>query len=141
MHKLQTNKGARYFMIAFIVLFLIMLLRFFYIQAVGVVQNVNVKDLANEQHNKNGVLEANRGTIYDQTGKVLVQDSTTYRVVVNLKGNDKVKNKDETAEQLATALEIDKEDVLKNFHEGVRKLKSEKLAGICLGKRKNKLKN
>lgn len=52
MHKLQTNKGARYFMIAFIVLFLIMLLRFFYIQAVGVVQNVNVKDLANEQHNK-----------------------------------------------------------------------------------------
>ncbi len=60
-------------------------------------------------------LEANRGTIYDQTGKVLVQDSTTYRVVVNLKGNDKVKNKDETAEQLATALEIDKEDVLKKF--------------------------
>ncbi len=48
--------------------------------------NVNVKDLATEQHNKNGVLEANRGTIYDQTGKVLVQDSTTYRVVVNLKG-------------------------------------------------------
>ena len=101
---------------------------------------MNVKDLANEQHNKNGVLEANRGTIYDQTGKVLVQDSTTYRVVVNLKGNDKVKNKDETAEQLATALEIDKEDVLKISMRGVRKLKSEKLAGICLGKRKNKLK-
>ena len=101
---------------------------------------MDVKDLANEQHNKNGVLEANRGTIYDQTGKVLVQDSTTYRVVVNLKGNDKVKNKDETAEQLATALEIDKEDVLKISMRGVRKLKSEKLAGICLGKRKNKLK-
>ncbi|AIM06459.1 penicillin-binding protein [Bacillus anthracis] len=118
MHKLQTNKGARYFMIAFIVLFLIMLLRFFYIQAVGVVHNVNVKDLATEQHNKNGILEANRGTIYDQAGKVLVQDSTTYRVVVNLKGNGKLKNKDETAAQLADALEINKEDVLKNFHEG-----------------------
>ena len=50
--KLQTNKGARYMMIAFIVLFLIMILRIFYIQAVGVVHNVNVKDLANEQHNK-----------------------------------------------------------------------------------------
>ncbi|MDM5239380.1 penicillin-binding protein [Bacillus cereus] len=118
MHKLQTNKGARYMMIAFIILFLTMLLRFFYIQAVGVVQNVDVKDLANEQHNKNGVLEANRGTIYDQTGKVLVQDSTTYRVVVNLKGKDKVKNKDETAGRLADALEIDKEEVMKNFHEG-----------------------
>ncbi|MED2150995.1 dihydropteridine reductase, partial [Bacillus thuringiensis] len=118
MQKLQTNKGARYMMIAFIVLFLIMILRIFYIQAVGVVHNVNVKDLANEQHNKKGVLEANRGTIYDQTGKVLVQDSTTYRVVVNLKGKDKVKNKDETAQQLADALEIDKEEVLKNLHEG-----------------------
>ena len=80
--------------------------------------NVNVKDLATEQHNKNGILEANRGTIYDQAGKVLVQDSTTYRVVVNLKGNGKLKNKDETAAQLADALEINKEDVLKNFHEG-----------------------
>ena len=53
-----------------------------------------------------------------EAGKVLVQDSTTYRVVVNLKGNGKLKNKDETAAQLADALEINKEDVLKNFHEG-----------------------
>ena len=37
---------------------------------------------------------------------------------MNLKGKDKVKNKDETAQQLADALEIDKEEVLKNFHEG-----------------------
>ena len=43
MQKLQTNKGARYMMIAFIVLFLIMILRIVYIQAVGVVHNVNVK--------------------------------------------------------------------------------------------------
>ena len=32
--------------------FLIMILRIVYIQAVGVVHNVNVKDLADEQHNK-----------------------------------------------------------------------------------------
>ncbi|OFD59788.1 dihydropteridine reductase [Bacillus mycoides] len=118
MHKLQTNKGTRYMMIAFIVLFLTMLLRIFYIQAVGVVHNVNVKDLANEQQNKNGVLEANRGTIYDQNGKVLVQDSTTYRIVVNLKGKDKLKDKEDTAQRLADALEVDKEEIMKNFHEG-----------------------
>lgn len=118
MHKLQTNKGARYMMIAFIVLFLTMLLRIFYIQAVGVVHNVNVKDLAKEQQNKNGVLEANRGTIYDQNGKVLVQDSTTYRIGVNLKGKDKLKDKEDTAQRLADALEVDKEEIMKNFHEG-----------------------
>lgn len=139
MQKLQTNKGARYMMIAFIVLFLIMILRIFYIQAVGVVHNVNVKDLANEQHNKKGVLEANRGTIYDQTGKVLVQDSTTYRVVVNLKGKDKVKNKDETAQQLADALEIDKEEVLKNFHEGRTQVEIGKIGRNLSREKKEKI--
>ena len=44
---------------------------------------------------------------------------------MNLKGKDKVKNKDETAQQLADALEIDKEEVLKTFMKGVRKLKWE----------------
>ena len=68
MQKLQTNKGARYMMIAFIVLFLIMILRIVYIQAVGVVHNVNVKDPRMNNIIK-GVLEANRGTIYDQTGR------------------------------------------------------------------------
>ncbi|PER08589.1 dihydropteridine reductase [Bacillus cereus] len=139
MQKLQTNKGARYMMIAFIVLFLIMILRIVYIQAVGVVHNVNVKDLADEQHNKKGVLEANRGTIYDQTGKVLVQDSTTYRVVVNLKGKDKVKNKDETAQQLADALEIDKEEVLKNFHEGRTQVEIGKIGRNLSREKKEKI--
>ncbi|MDA2187257.1 penicillin-binding protein [Bacillus cereus] len=139
MQKLQTNKGARYMMIAFIVLFLIMILRIVYIQAVGVVHNVNVKDLADEQHNKKGVLEANRGTIYDQTGKVLVQDSTTYRVVVNLKGKDKVKNKDETAQQLADVLEIDKEEVLKNFHEGRTQVEIGKIGRNLSREKKEKI--
>ncbi|MFC9446438.1 penicillin-binding protein [Bacillus cereus] len=141
MQKLQTNKGARYMMIAFIALFLIMILRIFYIQAVGVVHNVNVKDLADEQHNKKGVLEANRGTIYDQTGKVLVQDSTTYRVVVNLKGKDKVKNKDETAQQLADALEIDKEEILKNFHEGRTQVEIGKIGRNLSRETKEKINN
>lgn len=141
MQKLQTNKGARYMMIAFIALFLIMILRIFYIQAVGVVHNVNVKDLADEQHNKKGVLEANRGTIYDQTGKVLVQDSTTYRVVVNLKGKDKVKNKDETAQQLADALEMDKEEILKNFHEGRTQVEIGKIGRNLSRETKEKINN
>ena len=51
MHKLQTNKGARYMMIVLLFCFLLCFY-VFYIQAVGVVQNVDVKELANEQHNK-----------------------------------------------------------------------------------------
>ena len=52
---------------------------------------------------------------------------------MNLKGKDKVKNKDETAQQLADVLEIDKEEVLKTFMKGVRKLKLGKLVGTYLG--------
>ncbi|PGM95974.1 penicillin-binding protein [Bacillus cereus] len=141
MHKLQTNKGARYMMIAFIVLFLTMLLRIFYIQAVGVVHNVNVKDLAKEQQNKNGVLEANRGTIYDQNGKVLVQDSTTYRIVVNLKGKDKLKDKEDTAQRLADALEVDKEEIMKNFHEGRTQVEIGKIGRNLSREAKEELKN
>ena len=55
---------------------------------------------------------------------------------MNLKGKDKVKNKDETAQQLADVLEIDKEEVLKTFMKGVRKLKLGKLVGTYLGKRR-----
>ena len=53
---------------------------------------------------------------------------------MNLKGKDKVKNKDETAQQLADVLEIDKEEVLKTFMKGVHKLKLEKSVGTYLGK-------
>ena len=53
---------------------------------------------------------------------------------MNLKGKDKVKNKDETAGRLADALEIDKEEVIKIFMRDVRKLKLEKLVGIYLEK-------
>ncbi|MEH7458809.1 penicillin-binding protein [Bacillus sp. JJ1127] len=141
MHKIQTNKGAGYMMILFIFLFLIMILRFFFIQAVGVVHNVNVKDFANEQHNKNGALEANRGTIYDQNGKVLVQDSTTYRIVVNLKGKDKVKNKEETAQSLADVLEIDKDEVIKYFHEGPTQVEIGKVGRDLSRETKDKIKD
>ncbi|PGO23445.1 dihydropteridine reductase [Bacillus cereus] len=141
MHKLQTNKGARYMMIAFIVLFLTMLLRIFYIQAVGVVHNVNVKDLAKDQQNKNGILEANRGTIYDQNGKVLVQDSTTYRIVVNLKGKDNLKDKDDTAQRLADALEVDKEEIMKNFHEGRTQVEIGKIGRNLSREAKEEIKN
>ncbi|PFB92784.1 dihydropteridine reductase [Bacillus cereus] len=141
MHKLQTNKGARYMMIAFIVLFLTMLLRIFYIQAVGVVHNVNIKDLAKDQQKKNGVLEANRGTIYDQNGKVLVQDSTTYRIVVNLKGKDKLKDKEDTAQRLADELEVDKEEIMKNFHEGRTQVEIGKIGRNLSREAKEEIKN
>lgn len=117
MQKFQTNKAVGYFMILFLALFLILLLRFFYVQAVGVIQGADLNELASQQHNQKGILVANRGTIYDQNGKVLAQDATSYRIVVNLKGENKLKNKEETAQRLSDALKVNKDDILKYFRD------------------------
>ena len=87
MTKFHTNKGAGYFMIFFLLLFLLLLARFFYIQATGTVDNHDLKKLAEQKHSKKGVLEANRGTIYDQNGHVLAQDANSYKMVAELKGD------------------------------------------------------
>ncbi len=93
MTKFHTNKGAGYFMIFFLLLFLLLLARFFYIQSTGTVHNQDLDALAKQKHSKKGVLEANRGTIYDQNGHVLAQDANSYKMVAALKGANSVENK------------------------------------------------
>ncbi|PEY41391.1 dihydropteridine reductase [Bacillus cereus] len=112
MNKFHTNKGAGYFMIVFLLLFLLLLARFFYIQATGTVHGQDLKTLAQDKHNKNGVLEANRGTIYDQNGHVLAQDANSYKLVAELKGEDPVKDKEDTAKKLAGVLGKGEDEIL-----------------------------
>ncbi len=50
-----------------------------------------------------------------------------------------MKNKDETAQQLADALEIDKEEVLKNFHEGRTQVEIGKIGRNLSRERRKKL--
>ncbi|MEY8347454.1 penicillin-binding transpeptidase domain-containing protein [Bacillus cereus] len=112
MNKSHTNKGAGYFMIFFLLLFLVLLARFFYIQATGTVHGQDLKKLAQDKHNKNGVLEANRGTIYDQNGHVLAQDANSYKIVAELKGGDPVKDKEDTAKKIAGVLGEGEDEIL-----------------------------
>ncbi|PGY04241.1 dihydropteridine reductase [Bacillus cereus] len=112
MNKIHTNKGAGYFMIFFLLLFLVLLARFFYIQATGTVHGQDLKKLAQEKHNKNGVLEANRGTIYDQNGHVLAQDANSYKIVAQLKGEKPVKDKEDAAKKIAGVLGSGEEEIL-----------------------------
>jgi len=112
MNKIHTNKGAGYFMIFFLLLFLLLLARFFYIQATGTVHGQDLKKLAQDKHNKNGVLEANRGTIYDQNGHVLAQDANSYRIVAKLKGEKPVKDKEDAAKKIAGVLGTGEDEIL-----------------------------
>ncbi|MFY0163518.1 penicillin-binding protein [Bacillus anthracis] len=99
-------------MILFLLLFLLLLARFFYIQATGTVHNQDLDKLAQQKHSKTGVLEANRGTIYDQNGHVLAQDANSYKLVAELKGANQVENKEDTAKKIAGVLGKDEEKIL-----------------------------
>ncbi|KLA25163.1 penicillin-binding protein [Bacillus cereus] len=99
-------------MILFLLLFLLLLARFFYIQATGTVHNQDLDKLAQQKHSKAGVLEANRGTIYDQNGHVLAQDANSYKLVAELKGAKPVENKEDTAKKIAGVLGKGEEDIL-----------------------------
>ncbi|TKI96941.1 penicillin-binding protein 2, partial [Bacillus wiedmannii] len=99
-------------MILFLLLFLLLLARFFYIQATGTVHNQDLDKLAQQKHSKKGVLEANRGTIYDQNGHVLAQDANSYKLVAELKGANHVENKEDTAKKIAGVLGKDEEKIL-----------------------------
>ncbi|MFJ8530634.1 penicillin-binding protein [Bacillus sp. NPDC094106] len=112
MNKLHTNKGAGYFMIFFLLLFLLLLARFFYIQATGTVHNQDLEKLAQDKHSKTGILEANRGTIYDQNGHVLAQDANSYKLVATLKGEKPVKDKEDAAKKIAGVLGASEDEIL-----------------------------
>lgn len=99
-------------MIIFSLLFFLLLLRFLYIQATGHVHGQSLKKWAEVKHNKKGVLEATRGTIYDQNGEVLAQDTTAYKLVALLKGDERVEDKEETARKLALVLDLSEEEIL-----------------------------
>ncbi len=116
MTKFHTNKGAGYFMIFFLLLFLLLLARFFYIQSTGTVHNQDLDALAKQKHSKKGVLEANRGTIYDQNGHVLAQDANSYKMVAALKGANSVENKEDTAKKIAGVLGKGEEDILASLN-------------------------
>ena len=111
--KFHTNKGAGFFIKVFLLLFFLLLARFLYIEATKTVHGVDLETIAQQKHNKDGVLEANRGTIYDQNGYVLAQDANSYKMVAALKGQDHIKDKEDAAEKISKVLDVSKEEILK----------------------------
>ncbi|MGG0237530.1 penicillin-binding protein [Bacillus rhizoplanae] len=111
--KFHTNKGAGFFIKVFLLLFFLLLARFLYIEATKTVHGVDLEALAQQKHNKSGVLEANRGTIYDQNGYVLAQDANSYKMVATLKGQNHIEDKEDAAVKLSKVLDVSKEEILK----------------------------
>ncbi|ASB89727.1 penicillin-binding protein [Bacillus sonorensis] len=114
------NRGAAILSICFALFFFVILGRFAFIQATGKVNGEVLAVKAKEQYEKKRTIEAHRGSILDQNGKVLAEDTSTYKVVAILDKNmtvDKkhpqhVVNKEETAKKLAPILGMDEGEML-----------------------------
>ncbi|MBU8582480.1 penicillin-binding protein [Bacillus paralicheniformis] len=109
------NRGAAILSICFALFFFVIVGRFAFIQATGKVNGEVLAQKANEQYEKKRTIEAHRGSILDRNGKVLAEDTSTYKLVAIMSKKMEpqyVKNKQLTAEKLAPILGMDEGKVL-----------------------------
>lgn len=85
-----------------------------------VVDNTNLQEFAKRRTTRDLVLPASRGTIYDNVGNVLAQDVSAYTLIAyldetrttNPKKPQHIVDIQHTAEQLATVLDIEEEQLV-----------------------------
>ena len=124
--KKQTNIMIFFYMLIFLVFFLMISGRYIYIQVTGETNDVMLTEWANELRGTSLVLPAERGKIYDNNGMTLAYNRPTYRVyaivdpeyTVNEEEPMHVIDPEETAEQLSSVLDIDKNKVIEKIKSG-----------------------
>ncbi|MDF1506685.1 penicillin-binding transpeptidase domain-containing protein [Robertmurraya sp. DFI.2.37] len=110
------NVGAAILFILFCLLFFVLLFRFVSIQVTGEAAGQPLAAKAQQIYNKNGVLEAKRGTIYDRNGEVIAEDTSSYTLIAILDEKMKpnyVSDKEKTARELAKYLDLSESEILR----------------------------
>ena len=102
----QLNERMRLVFVIIIVLFIIIMLKVFYIQ---VISYKKLNKYAKALWSRNLPLEANRGYIYDRNGIVLAGNITTTSLVLI---PNQIKDKEDTAKKLSNILKSDYNDML-----------------------------
>ncbi|WP_374721950.1 penicillin-binding protein [Peribacillus tepidiphilus] len=121
--KKNMNYGAAVLFILFGLLFFILACRFLYIQFTGEAGGEVLAARAEMKHTKYRTLEAARGSILDNRGEVIAEDTPSYTLVAILdedmttdKNNPKhVVDPEMTAEKLSKYIDMDQEEILKRL--------------------------
>ena len=119
---LNKNKNvvAKVFTLIFFLFLFILILRLGYLCLSGKVDGINLKEFSNKRNTKEETLYALRGNIYDVNGNILAQTINSYTLIAYLdpkrsEGYTKlqhVANKEETANKLATVLNMSEEKII-----------------------------
>ena len=118
------NATAKIFTLIFFLFIFVLILRLGYLCLTGKVDGINLKNFANKRNTKKETLYALRGNIYDVNGDVLAQTINSYTIIAYLdesRSKDSkvplhVVNKEDTAEKLATILDMSKEQILERLN-------------------------
>ncbi len=98
-------------------LFVGLALRCAYLGLSTEVDGINLQVFASKRTTRKDITSAKRGTIYDKNGKVLAQNVYSYTLIAYLSSNrgegEYVKDKETTAEALATVIAMEKEEILR----------------------------
>lgn len=122
--KIKKNKIGAVLLVSFFgLLFFILALRYSYLMISGHSAGEDLAYRASEKYLRQSVAEPERGKIYDRNGKVLAEDTDSYKLVAILdkkmsKDSDKplhVKDKKKTAKELSKIINMDEKDILKKL--------------------------
>ncbi|PKR86962.1 penicillin-binding protein [Heyndrickxia camelliae] len=115
------NKGAGILFLIFGLLFFIIVVRFITIQVTGQADGVVLAAQAAKQYLRTNILEAKRGTIYDDKGEVIAENVASYTLAAVLdkkmttdpENPHHVVNPQMTAEKLSRYINMPEEDIYK----------------------------
>src|SRR5699024_1081449 len=114
-------------MVGFVCMFLILAGRFLYIQVTGEVNDVSLEEWAKEKRSSSYILDAERGTIFDNNGVTLAYDRRTYRMyaivdetfTINSKDPKHVVDIEKTAQALAPIIEVEESYIRNRLASGI----------------------
>lgn len=118
------NATAKIFTLIFFLFIFVLILRLGYLCLTRKVDGINLKSFANKRNTKKETIYALRGNIYDVNGDVLAQTINSYTIIAYLdesRSKDSkvplhVVNKEDTAEKLATVLDMSKDQILERLN-------------------------
>jgi penicillin-binding protein 2B len=115
------NKIGKFPIIAAIIIFVILSARIGFLSLSKKIDDIDIQKFAKTRTTKETILSASRGTIYDGNGNILAQDVSSYTLIAyldpkrseNSKTLQHVEDKEYTAKELATVIDLDYETILK----------------------------
>ncbi|WP_445488422.1 penicillin-binding protein [Niallia sp. 03133] len=116
------NLGAAILFLLFCLLFFVLIIRFFSIQATGEVSGAVLAAKAEKKYTSEKRLEAKRGSILDRKGEVIAEDASSYKLVAitdsSLSENDPkhpvhVKDPEKTAKELAKYIDLEESEIFR----------------------------